>query len=222
MKKSVLVLGLGRYGSSLALSLAARGAEVVGVDKNPALVDALKDRLEHLVVADIDSREVFDSIVAGVDIAVVAFGDSLEQSILALMRLKEAGVRKVVVRAANDEAERIFRKLGADEVVHPMREAAEHLAATVTSVNALDFVLLGQNFGVIEYRITSAAAGRTLHELAWRKRFNVVGIGIKSGPERDDDSEEVEPPDPHRPLKAGDRVLLVGLTRYLEAFQKEN
>jgi trk system potassium uptake protein TrkA len=222
MKKTVLVLGLGRYGSALAVSLADRGAEVIGVDRDPALVDALKDRLEHLVVGDLESRELLDGLVSGVDVAVVAVGERLEQAILAVMRLKEKGVPHVIARATNDEADRIFRKLGADEVVRPMREAAEHLAGTITAVNAVDFVLLGENFGVIEYRIDDLRAGRTLQELAWRKRFNVVAIGIKRGKETDAGGERVEPADPEQRLMDGDRVLLAGLTRHLVAFQKDN
>ncbi len=222
MKKTVLVLGLGRYGSALAVSLADRGAEVIGVDRDPALVDALKDRLEHLVVGDIESRELLDGLVSGVDVAVVAIGEGLEKAILSIIRLKEKGVPHVIARATNDEAESIFRKLGADEVVRPMREAAEHLAATLSTVNAVDFVLLGANFGVIEFRIDEIQAGRSLQELAWRKRFNVVAIGIKRGREDKSDAERVEPADPEMRLNNGDRVLLAGLTRYLVAFQKDN
>jgi trk system potassium uptake protein len=225
MKKNVLVLGLGRYGSALCVALADRGAEVVGVDRDPALVDALKSRIDHVVVADIGNSEALATLAAHIDVAVIAVGSNLEAAILAVMRLKEAGVKRVVARATNDEADRIFRKLGADDVVRPMREAAEHLAATLTSLNALDFVLLGENFAVIEYRIGPKVAGKTLQELAWRRRFHVVAIGVKRGSGVHVDGGAVDdrvfPVDPQEKLIEGDRALLVGLTRDLDAFQRE-
>lgn len=223
MRKTILVLGLGRYGSALALALAEGGAEVIAVDADPAAVDALKGRIEHCVVADLQHPEAVSSLCAtGLDAAVVAVGSRLEAAIMAMLRLKEAGVPYVVCRAASDEAEKIFLKLGADKVVRPMTEAAVHLAGTLVSRNAADFVLLGANFAVIEYPVGPGSAGRSLHELAWRRRYHVVAIGLKrrrnGGPERD----EVDSVDPEERLKEGDRVLLVGRTRDLDAFQADN
>jgi trk system potassium uptake protein len=221
MRKTVLVIGLGRFGGALALSLVERGAEVVGLDRDPAIVDAMKAHIDNVMVGDVGHPETIASMTAGVDVAVVALGLNLEQAILAVMRLKEAGVPRVVARATNDEAQRIFEKLGADEVVRPMKEAAEHLAGMLTSVNAVDFMLLGENFAVIEYEVGPSSAGKTLKDLAWRRRFHVVAIGVKRGL-TEEDRDEVHPVDPDDKLRAGDRVLLVGRTRDLDTFQKEN
>ena len=138
---SVLVLGLGRFGASLARELLAQGHQVLAVDSNPDLVNSLKEELPDVVQADIKDKEALASLGArDVDVAVVAVGTRMDASILACLHLKELGVPRVVAKVASDDHMKILKSIGLDEadLIDPEQEMAMRLAHTLSTRNIMD------------------------------------------------------------------------------------
>ncbi len=219
---TVLVVGLGRFGTSLVQHLASAKAEVIAVDGDETAVAQIKDFADEAVCADARDREVLERLCAhGVDCAVVAASRDVDRSALATMILKELGVPQVIARAGSPDHERLLRKLGADRVVIPLSESAERLAKSMAADAVLNFHLVGEDFAIVERAVTGNLAGKTLLELELRRRFGVTVIAILHANEQNPDAKPTTVvPDPAVPLHEGEHFLLIGKTSDLEKFDK--
>jgi trk system potassium uptake protein TrkA len=178
--KSVVVIGLGLFGSSVARQLCALGAEVLAIDTNSELVQQLSGDVTTAAVADARDLEVLRALGAQeCDCAVVAIGDDLAVSVLATMNLKELGIPRIICKAHDETHRKVLEKLGADKVVIPEREVAEKLARSMTSHNVLDFIELSSDYGIVEINTPKAWIGKSLKELDVRARLGVNIIAIE-------------------------------------------
>ena len=178
--KSVVVIGLGLFGSSVARQLCALGAEVLAIDTNSELVQQLSGDVTTAAVADARDLEVLRALGAQeCDCAVVAIGDDLAVSVLATMNLKELGIPRIICKAHDETHRKVLEKLGADKVVIPEREVAEKLARSMTSHNVLDFIELSSDYGIVELNTPKAWVGKSLKELDVRARLGVNIIAIE-------------------------------------------
>ena len=180
--KSYLVVGLGRFGSEVARQLYAQGNEVLVMDTRADLVQQMANEVTHAVVGNAQDKEVLRALgVSSFDCAVVAIGDSLADSVLATMNLKELGVPYIVCKAHDETHRQVLLKLGADQVVIPEQEHADRLARSLSSHNVLDYIGLSEDYGIIEVPAPKSWIGKTLKELNVRAKLGVNILAVKQG-----------------------------------------
>ena len=149
--KSYVVIGLGRFGASLARQLCKLGAEVLALDVKGDLVQQVASEVTHAVVGDAQDKEVLRALgVRNMDCAVIAIGDNLAASVLITMNLKELGIPFIVCKAHDETHRKVLEKLGVDRVVIPEQEYAQRLARTLNSHNVLDYIELSEDFGILD------------------------------------------------------------------------
>ena len=179
MKKSIAVLGLGRFGQFLTEELCKKGADVLIADEDEETVRRFANKVSCAVKADLNDPEVIRGIgLSGVDTVIVSMGSSLESSIMCVMVAKEIGVPYVIAKAASLRMGEILRRVGADEIIYPEKESAEMTARRLTSSDFLEFFDLGEEVCVCSLRPRKDWIGKTLRELKLRDRFrlNIVAI----------------------------------------------
>lgn len=210
------VIGLGRFGATLASRLYELGHEVLGVDVDEELVQACRDRMSEVAVLDVrDKSQVRALGLKDFDTVIISVGEHLEASTLAALYCKEMGV-KVIARAVSEDHGKILDALGVDEVLYPERDMAQRLAERLSSKNLLDFVSLGPDFSIIEVATPASFLGRTLAELDIRRRFGVHVIAL-----RDVLTETVTlAPPPDVKLRDSDVLVVLGGREELERFQR--
>jgi len=180
VRRHYVVLGLGTFGSALAVRLTENGNRVTGVDVDQSLVEAYKDKLYEAVIADASDRLAIDQLeIASADAVFISLGEELGPSLLATLHVKEAGARRIIVKGLTNEHGKILRALGVERVVFPEIEIARTLADQITWPNVLDYVPIDPEHSVVEITVPAALAGETLMEADLRRRFKIWVIGIK-------------------------------------------
>lgn len=179
--KSYIVIGLGRFGTSVALKLQELGNEVLVVDENEESVQRLANAVTYAVVGDARDESVLRSLgVENFDCGIVAIGGDLAASILITLNLKTLGVPHVICKAPNEQQKRALEKVGADRVVIPEREMAVKLAQNLTSSGVLDYTELSEECGIAEICVPKSWAGKTLRQLDVRARYGVTVAALRN------------------------------------------
>jgi len=174
-----VVIGLGRFGSSIAREMVHLGYEVLGVDRDEEKVNELSSVLTHTVVADATEEEVLRSIGArNFDCGVVAIGGDIQASILATILLKELGVRKVVAKAVSDLHGRVLEKMGVDRIVYPERDMGIRVAHQLVSPNLLDYIELSKKYTIAELAVPECWSGKSLEDVDLRGKFGCSIVAI--------------------------------------------
>lgn len=211
MKKQFIVLGLGRFGTSVALTLQQLGGDVVAVDLDMELVNDVAESVTYAMQADIGNPDFLPSIGAkDFDGLVVAVSEHMEASIMATLVAKEIGVPYVLCKARDERHAAVLRKIGADAVVFPEEEMGKRIAKNLLSVNFADWIALSPDFSVVEIRTPEYWVGKTLKELDLRRTHEVNVVGIKEG-----DRVELTP-DPELPLNEEMVLMIIGANKTLE------
>lgn len=178
--KTYLVVGLGRFGTAVALKLHELGNEVMVIDGRAEEVQKLSNRVTYAVVGDARDDEVLRSLgVRNVDCAIVAIGSDLAASILITLNLKSLGVQQVICKAPNELHKRALEKVGADRVLIPEREMAVKLAQNLTSSSVLDYTELSRDCGIAEIRTPAPWIGKNLREIDVRAKYGVTVIALR-------------------------------------------
>ena len=180
MKKSIAVLGLGRYGQFLADALCRQGADVLVADDDEEIIQRFAPMVSCAVKADLNEPGAIRNLgLNDVDTVVVSMGSSLESSIMCVMVAKELGVRYVIAKAASLRMGDILRRVGADEIIYPEKESAEMTARRLLSSDFLEFFNLGSNLCVFSMKPKKEWVGKTLRELKLRDRYQLNIIAIR-------------------------------------------
>lgn len=213
--KSYIVIGLGRFGGEAARKLCELGNEVLAMDTNSELVQHVSGDVTHAVVGDARDKEVLRALGArNFDCAIVAIGDSLADSVLATMNLKELEIPYIVCKAHDETHRQVLKKLGADWVVIPEQENASRLAKSLSSPNVLEYIELSEDYGIIEVPAPSPWVDKSLIELNVRAKLGVNIIAVKR-----DGQINVSPAAQFR-IHQGDVMVVLGDTAALNAVQK--
>ena len=213
--KSYIVVGLGRFGTQVAKRLYELGCEVLAIDDSNTKVQQVSNDVTHAVVADARDKEVLRALGAkDFDCAVVAIGDSLADSVLATMNLKELGVPKVICKARDDTHRQVLKKLGADQVVIPEQENADRLAKSLASRNVLDYIELSEDYGIVEVPAPASWQDKSLLELNVRAKLGLNILAVRRGGDI-----TVSPSADFRILR-DDVLVVLGDTAALNAVQK--
>ena len=180
LQKSYAVFGLGRYGYSVAKELAQSGADVLAVDSNQSIVDEAIDFIPVCKCADVTDPDVIKALgISNVDVVIVAMASDLEASVLATTLCKEAGVKTVIVKCANEMHQKILSRIGADKVVIPEKESGVRLAKNLLSSGFVDLVELSNNLSMVEIDVKENWSGKSLLELNLRKKYSLNVIAIR-------------------------------------------
>ena len=204
MSKSIAVIGLGRFGRKLAESLYEMGADVLAVDKNPEIVQAVSSRVTYAIEADVINAESLKGLgLSGMDIVVVAMGSDLEASIMSVMVAKEEGVPRVIAKAADARMGTILTRIGADQIIFPEEETGFRTARTLVMDTFLEFFDIDDNLCLLEIKPKPEWIGKNLIELNLRDKYKINVVAVK------DKSEMRSFIDPKRPLENDTQLLVI-------------
>lgn len=208
----VAVIGLGRFGSSVALSLEKQGHDVLAIDERADVVQHFDEILTNVVQADTTNATALAQLGIGdFDHVVVAIGTGVEASVLTVLTLKEAGVSRIWAKAITAKHGQILSLVGASHVVYPEAEMGERVAHLVTG-KMMDFIEFDDGFALVKTRTPKEAIGKTLGETKLRSRYGITVVGIKSV------DCEFTYAEPSSEVKAGDTLIVAGPTAKAEAF----
>lgn len=203
------VIGLGQFGARLAGNLVAAGHEVIGIDKDPQLVQAMRDRVTLAVGMDAtDEQALRAQNISEADAAIVSVGGDFQAIVLTTVILKQLGVRRVISRATTPISARVLERIGADEVVMPEDESADRWTHKLVSPQFLRQVELDAGYSLVEMKTPKAWVGQTLAGLKLRAEYGLHVVAIRassaSGP------GPLRMPTPTEPLKAEQTLMLMG------------
>ncbi|AWX55113.1 TrkA family potassium uptake protein [Brevibacillus brevis] len=215
MSKQFAIIGMGRFGSSVARTLYEMDYEVMGIDENEERINENIQYVTHAVAADsTDERALKEIGIRNFDVVVVAIGVDIQASILTVLTLKDLGVKKIVAKAQNERHGQVLYKVGADRVVFPERDMGVRVAHNLISSNVLDFIELAEDYSVAEVVVSSKLIGQNLRQLDIRKKYEVNVIAIKSG-----DKFNIAP-SPDEVIQYGDVLVVIGNNKDLREFEE--
>lgn len=215
-KKQYAVLGLGNFGTSVALTLQNLGCDVIAADHNMDRVQKIADMVSYAVKGDIDEAEFIRTLgVRNMDGVIIAVSENRESSIMATLLVKEEGAPYILAKANDKRHAAILMKIGADAIVYPEREMGARVAKNLVSTEFADWITLSPDYSMIETEIPKKWVGKTLRQLEVRKQHEVSVVGYI-------DEGDVElNPDPDEILKDDIILILVGSNLALQKLQKK-
>ncbi|WP_138495308.1 potassium channel family protein [Paenibacillus pinistramenti] len=206
-KKQFAVIGMGRFGFSIAKSLSQMGFDVLAIDANESRTQAVSNIVTHAVSADSTDEEALRALgIRNFDVVVVAIGEDIQASILTTLILKDLGGPIIVAKAQNELHGKVLQKIGADKVIHPERDMGLRVAHHLTSPNIIDYIEISDEYSLLELRATPSMVGKNLIELNVRAKYrcNVMAIKKEGGSKMDIS------PDAHERLGSEDILIVVG------------
>lgn len=179
--KSILLIGLGRFGRHIAKKLDELHHQVMAVDKEDTRVDAVLPFVTNAQIGDATNEDFLSSLgVGNFDVCIVAIGDSFQNSLEVTSLLKELGARMVVSRAARDVHAKFLLRNGADEIVYPERQLADWVAIRYSADHILDYIELDEEHAIFEISIPEEWIGKTIGQLDIRKKYNINIMALKT------------------------------------------
>lgn len=182
MRKSILLIGLGRFGRHIAIKLNELGHDVMIVDKDENKIkDAIKYS-KYAVIGDCTREDILEPLgISDFDVCIVAIGDNFQASLETTSLLKEMGAKKVISRATRDVHEKFLLKIGADSVVYPEKQLGEWTAITYSSEKVFDYIDIGQDYSIMEVIVPSAWNGKTVLDVNVRRDYRLNILAIREG-----------------------------------------
>lgn len=204
-RKQYIVIGLGRFGRSVAVYLASMGHEVLAVDSHEAHVEQVMPLVTQAVQADATDEEALLALgLASFDAAIICIGSNTRDSILVTVLCKEAGVSQVIAKAEDELHAKILRKVGADRVVFPERDMGQRVARSLDAPGILDMMELAADYRIAEILPPKTWCGKTLGDIHVRRNYGLAIIGIRRG------REFLASPGAEARLHEGDILLVLG------------
>jgi len=210
INRTYAVFGLGRYGMAIAKELVNNGAEVLAVDMNEEVVNAASVDIPFCKCADITDADVIEQLgIGNIDVVVIAAANNLEASVMATMLCKEAGVKTVIAKCADEMQQKILKKVGADRVMFPESESGTRLARNLISSGFMDIIDLSDDVSMVELGVRPEWVGKNLLQLNLRRTYGINVVAVCEG-------EKVEINiDPERPLEAEMKLIVIAHTSEL-------
>ncbi len=178
--KRFAVIGLGNFGFYAAKALYEDGNEVVAIDMNKTRVQAVDPHATEALVMDATDKDALKAFgIEQMDGVIVATGTMISSSILICLHLQELGIRKIVAKAVDDDHEKILKRVGATEIIHPERDMALRVSRALSRPNVLDFIPLADDYDLVQVAPPRGFIGKSLRDLNLREKYNVFIIAIK-------------------------------------------
>lgn len=214
--KQFAVIGLGRFGTSVAKTLMMMGHEVLVVDEDQEKIQEVVNQVTHAIQTDAKDENALKALgIRNFDVVIVAIGKDTESSILVTVLLKELGVRYVVAKARTELQGKVLMKVGADKVVFPERDMGFRVAHSLVSSNVLDHIELSPDYSILEVVAPDILVGKTLRQSNLRAKFGITVMALKRGP------EILVSPSPDDPIRENDILVAIGENRKLRSIERE-
>lgn len=213
-----IVLGLGRFGTSLAIALKEKKHDVLAVDDDQSVIESIKEEIADAFVADIREKELLAKLgVKDADAVIVAAGE-LESSILCTLNLIDLNVKKIYAKVKSEEHSKVLKALGLDDsnLIFPERDSARKLAENLSTKNIMDIIPLEEDYKIAIFALPNSYIGKSLKALDLRKKYQIQVLGIK-----DILSGKWEMvPSPDVVLKESDELMILGREENIIKFSK--
>jgi len=224
--RKVAVIGLGRFGMSLAKNLAQSGVQVIAVDRNGQLVNEIKDHVTVAVRLDsTDQLALQSQDIDKVDVCVISIGENFEAALLTTVIVQHMGVPEVICRAQTQFHAEIFRKIGATKVIQPEQESGGNLARQLANPHLVDFIRLAEGFTLLEFHAPRAFQGKSIRELALRNQYDINLVVVRRPVGDPEEGEEQHfrtiVPRPDDKIEAKDMLVVVGADEALAKLPRE-
>ena len=209
-RKEFVVFGMGKFGTSVAKTLADNGCQVMAVDSDPDKVEEIAEHVTYAVCMDVTDADAIHSLgIRNFDGAIVAIGENLEASVLVTIITKELGIPYVLAKAQTELQAKVLKKVGADKIIFPEKESGIRIANNLASDNFFDAIELSTKYSLMDLDVPAEWIGKTLRELNLRatKKINIIGI-------RRNEEFEITP-DPDAPLTEEDVLVVIGKNQTL-------
>lgn len=203
--KSVLVIGMGRFGRHLAGKMQELGNEVMVVDSDSELINSLSSKFPDSIIGDCTNEGVIRALgVNSFDLCFVSIGEDFQSSLVITSLLKKCSAKCVIAKANQDIQAELLKKIGADEIVYPEREIAEKVAVRYNADNIFDFIKLTSEYAIYEIPVPHDWYGKTIADVNVRKKHGVNIIAIKQ-------ASEIKPtPGPDYMFTRNDHIVVIG------------
>ena len=179
--KQYVVIGLGRFGSSVAQTLYSLGNDVLVIDKNEDLVQDISDSVTHAVQMDATDESALRTLgLRNFDVAIITIGANIQSSIMATLLVKELGIKYIVAKANNDLHAKVLTKIGADRVILPEKDMGVRVAHNISSSSILDYIELSTDYSIIEIKVPEEWKGKTIMNLKLRSKYGINVMAIKN------------------------------------------
>lgn len=206
--KQFAVIGLGRFGTSVANALYKLGFEVLAIDADEDRIQKFSEEVTHVVQADTTDENSLKALgIRNFDVVVVAIGEDIQANVLTTLLLKDLGVKYIVAKARNELHGKMLAKIGADRVVYPERDMGQRVAHNLVSTNVLEYIELSPNLSIVEITAPKSLVGQSLAEANLRVKYEVNVVAIKR------EEELIVPPMPDEKIRTGDILIFVGQTK---------
>lgn len=203
--KQFAVIGLGRFGSNIALSLYEMGHEVLAIDREIKKVQDFSNDFTHVVQADSTDENALREIgIVNFDVVIVAIGADIAANIMTTLLLKEMGVKYIVSVARNRLQMKVLKKIGTNRIVAPEYDMARRVAYNLTSSTVMDYIELSSEYSIAETTVPKILIGKTLIDADMRSIYNINVVAIKRN------GDIIIPPPPTEKLQEGDVIVIVG------------
>jgi trk system potassium uptake protein TrkA len=207
------VIGLGRFGSGVALSLEANGHHVLGLDQDPEIVQQLADRITHVAALDATDEKALEAVdITAFDTVIVAIGNDFEANVLTTVALKNLGVRHIICKVLTRRQRQILLQVGADRAIQPEFDAGQRLADELSAPAILERIPLGPNHSIAELLVPPDLMHQSLAQIDLRNRYGVTVLLVKRG-----NALDVSPP-ANFVLQPDDLLVVMGSNDRVEAF----
>lgn len=214
-KKQFAILGLGRFGSSMALTLEKMGYEVLAVDKDETIIENMAEILTHVVNFDIRDARALDQVgISNFDTVVISAAN-LDSSLMATMLCSERNIPEIVVKAIDERHAEMAKKLGATKIIFSERDTARRVAMHLVSENVVDYIEIAANISVLSLDAPKKIIGKNLIESNLRSAYNVNIIAIIRN------NQTIVTPPPTHIFAAGDKIFVVGTQAALSNFERD-
>ncbi|MEI7615457.1 MAG: TrkA family potassium uptake protein [Actinomycetota bacterium] len=213
MKKSFLIIGLGRFGISLARTLTKEGHSVLGIDNDDIVIQKFSFEIDNVMKLDATDSEVLDSLgIADFEAVIISIGEKyIQNSILATLLVKEKGAKKIIAKAGTKVQGKVLSKVGADMVVFPEKDMGQRIGKILSSHNIIDFIELNSDITILELKTPDLMADKNLIELNLRQKYGVTIISVKNS-----DGIVKTPPDVKYKFQPEDILTLIGENKLLK------
>ncbi|MGM9979220.1 MAG: potassium channel family protein [Clostridium sp.] len=181
-KKQFVVIGLGRFGSSIATTLYSLGNDVLVIDKNEDLIQDIASEVTHAVQADATDENALKALgIRNFDVAIISIGGDIQSSVMATLILRELGVKYIIAKGNGELHAKVLYKIGADRVVLPEKDMGVRVAHNIISSSILDYIELSSDYSIMEVKAFKDWVGKDLKSLDLRKKYGINVIAIKTG-----------------------------------------
>ncbi|MCY6958710.1 potassium channel family protein [Clostridium brassicae] len=183
-KRQFVVIGLGRFGSSIAKTLYSLGNDVLAIDADEDIVQGIADSVTHAVQADTTDENSLRTLgISNFDVAVVTIGSNVQASIMTALLVRELGVDYIVAKAHNELHAKVLKKIGVERVIFPERDMGVRVAHNLVSSNILDYIELSSNYSIAEIAAPKEWYGKTLKDIDMRAEYGINVMAIKKNDE---------------------------------------